>query len=174
MTKSSKMRRTGSRPPKFTLGLPSKIVDSRTSKAGKLRKAKGIQEVRVWGATSDLSDTVEPKNHRIKRVRNPWSPETIQQLVAVIVLSSPIWTEAIGWLKAWMKFRGQREFRIRVRGNELVVKGYMRTSELERIFKEFSRQLKGASRADIRVTLPKGVSRSFPRELTTKQGRKKK
>jgi hypothetical protein len=73
-----------------------------------------------------------------------------------------------------MQLREAREIGIKVQGDELVAKGYMGTSKLERIFKEFRRQIKGASRDDIRVTLPKGVSRSFPRGMTTKQGRKKK
>jgi hypothetical protein len=109
---------------------------------------------------------------RIKRVRNPCSPETIQQLVYAIVVSYPLWREAIGWLKAWMRFREAREIRIKVDGNELVVKGYMRANQLEKLFQKFQQQIRGARASHLKVTLPKGVKRTFPRELTSTQGRK--
>jgi hypothetical protein len=165
MKESSKTSRKSSpSPPKYTLGFPSKT--------DKLGKTKGLQRVRVSGGRSKVSDVVTPKRHRDVRVRNPFSPETVNQCVEIILISSPIWTQAIGWLKGWMHFREAREIKINVQGNELVVKGYMRTPQLEKLFQEFQKQIQSAKTNHLKVTLPRGVKRAFPRELTTTKRRK--
>ena len=110
---------------------------------------------------------------RIKRVRNPWAPETVQQLEYAIVVSYPVWREAIGWLKAWMRLREAREIKIAVGGNELVVKGHMRAAQLENLIQQFQKQVQESKTGRLKVTLPKGINYRFPRELTMTSRRKK-
>jgi hypothetical protein len=73
-----------------------------------------------------------------------------------------------------MRLRAAREIKIEVDDNELVVKGSMRTAQLEKLFREFQKQIRGSKTSHLKVTLPKGVKRSFPRELTDASSRRTK
>lgn len=69
--------------PVFTLGLPIKTVKSGT-------KSSGIKVVRVWGANDDDAISLRSNHTRVKRIRNPWVPNDIVQLLKFLSLSYPV------------------------------------------------------------------------------------
>jgi hypothetical protein len=77
-------------------------------------------------------------------------------------------------VKAWMQSRGAEEVTIEAQGKKLTIKGHMSPSRIEKILDEFAKRIDGSIHDDIKVSLPKGVKRSIPRELTTVRKESKK
>jgi len=69
--------------PVFTLGLPIKTIKSR-------KKSSGIKLVRVWGAKDKAPHSLRFSNTRVTRIRNPWVPNDIVQLLTYLSLSYPV------------------------------------------------------------------------------------
>src|SRR5258706_16282501 len=94
MKKKSLNTRTAHPPkmPKFTLGLPDKAVPQGTSKTRRARTKEGLVKDRVWGTGRDFSDGNPRQSQRSNRVRvrNPWEPENIVDIVTYLVLSYPV------------------------------------------------------------------------------------
>jgi len=149
--------------PVFTLGLPIKTIKSR-------KKSSGIKVVRVWGANNDAL----PPSDRVRRVRNPWVPDDVVQLLKYLLLSYPVSKRFVEIVKAWMQSRGSEEVTIEAQGRKLTIKGHMSQSRIEKILDEFAKRIDGSIHEDIKVSLPKGVKRSIPRELMTRGKESKK
>ena len=157
--------------PAFTLGLPDKMVQSGTSTTSDVGKHEGLVKVRVWNFSGDASGANPRQNQRsnLVRVRNPWRPDDIVQLLTFLLLY-PVSKRLVEIVKAWMQSRGAEEVTIEAQGKKLTIKGHMSLSRIQKILDEFAKRIHGSINDDIKVSLPKGVKRSIPRELTT--GRK--
>ena len=127
--------------------------------------------VRVWGGNDDSTASPKSKNKRVRRVRNPWVPDDIVQLLKFLSLSYPVSKAFVEIVKAWMQSRGAEEVTIEAQGKKLTIKGHMSQSRIERILDEFAKRIDGSAHDDIKVSLPKGVKRSIPRELTQAKGK---
>jgi len=108
------------------------------------------------------------------RVRNPWRPEDIVELLTFLALSYPVSKPFVDVVKAWMQSRGTEEVTIEAQGKKLTIKGHMSHSRIEKILDAFAKRIDGSIHDDIRVSPPKGVKRSIPRELTTRRKESKK
>jgi hypothetical protein len=146
--------------PVFALGLPIKTIKSRM-------KSGGIKLVRVWGFNDDAPASLRSKNTRVRRIRNPWIPNDIVQLLTFLSLSYPVSKAFVEIVKAWMQSRGAEEVTIKAQGKKLTIKGHMSQLRIKKILDEFNQRIDGFVHEDIKVTIPKGVKRSIPKELTT-------
>ncbi len=178
MKKNSLNTRTVDPPkmPKFTLGLPDKAVPQGTSKTRRARTKEGLVKVRVWGSGRDFSDA-NPRQKQPStpvRIRNPWRPDDIVQLLKFVALSYPVSKAFVDVVKAWIQSRGAEEITIEAQGRKLPIKGHMSQSRIEKILDDFAKRMDGSAPDDIKVSLPKGVKRSIPRELTTTRKESKK
>jgi len=118
-TKKGSVVRTGKSSgtaPVFTLGLPIKTIKSRT-------KSSGIKLVRVWRANDDAPASLRSNNTRVRRIRNPWVPNDIVQLLTFLSLSYPVSKAFVEIVKAWMQSRGAEEVTIEAQGKKLTIKG---------------------------------------------------
>jgi hypothetical protein len=75
-----------------------------------------MKVVRVWGGNDNSSASRKSKNKRVRRVRNPWVPDDIVQLLKFLSLSYPVSKAFVEIAKAWMQFRGAEEVAIEARG----------------------------------------------------------
>jgi len=162
--------------PKFTLDLPDKAVPQGTSKTRRARTKEGLVKVRVWGSGRDFSDANTRQKQRSTpvRIRNPWRPEDIVELLTFLALSYPVSKPFVDVVKAWMQSRGAEEVTIEAQGKKLTIRGHMSHSRIEKILDAFAKRIDGSIHDDIKVSLPKGVKRSIPRELTTTRKESKK
>jgi hypothetical protein len=154
--------------PVFTLGRAIKTTKSR-------KRPKGFQLVTLWGGENDISTSVpQIDNTRLKRIRNPWVPDDIVQLLKFLSLSYPVSKAFVESVKAWMQSRGAEEVTIEAGGKKLTIKGHMSQPRIKKILDEFAKRIDGSVHDDIKVSLPKGVKRSIPREFTTMRKESKK
>jgi hypothetical protein len=73
-----------------------------------------------------------------------------------------------------MQSRDAKEITIKAHGNEPTIKGHMSLSRIKNILDEFGKRIDGSVHADIKVSIPKGVKRSVPRDLLTRRKESKK
>jgi hypothetical protein len=160
--------RTSSRTaPVFTLRLPIKTIKSK-------KKSSGVQLTRFGGVDDDVPTSGRSNNARVRRIRNPWVPDDIVQLLKFLSLSYPVSKAFVEIVKAWMQSRGAEEVTIEAQGRKLTIKGHMSQSRIERILDEFAKRIDGSVHGEIKVSLPKGVKRSIPRTLTNMRKESKK
>jgi len=73
-----------------------------------------------------------------------------------------------------MQSRGAEEVTIEAQGKKLTIKGHMSQLRIKKILDEFTQRIDGSLYEDIKVSIPKGVKRSIPKELTTMRKESKK
>lgn len=66
-----------------------------------------------------------------------------------------------------MQSRGAEEVTIEAQGKKLTIKGHMSQLRIKKILDEFTQRIDGSLNEEIKVSIPKGVKRSIPKELTT-------
>jgi hypothetical protein len=105
---------------------------------------------------------------RVKRLRNPWTPDDIVILLKFVV-TYQAGKYLIELIKLWMEYRKAKKIEIRVGDYELKIEGHVSDKALEKKIEQFRELVKGATYDDIEVALPKGARRNIPAKLADKK-----
>ena len=173
--KISKKRASKSHSPKSAKGiLPSFPLDAakgvRNSKVSTRYKRNPEGITRVWGSAEDF----EPISYRrVPRLPNPWPPSDITTLLTIAATSASLAPFTYKFISAWIEDRKARKIRIKRGEYEVEIHGAVSEKELRRVFNQFRKLTKELDDERPRITLPRGVDRSFSLDLMTKEEEKK-
>lgn len=99
---------------------------------------------------------------RVKRLRNPWTPDDIVILLKFVV-ACQAGKYLIELIKLWMEYRKAKKIEVKMGDYELKIEGHVRDKALEKKIEQFRELIKGATYDDIEVALPKGRGETFRR-----------
>lgn len=131
----------------------------------KKQTAKKADSVVMWVPPERRRSS---RSGKIKRVRNPWTPDDI------IILVKFVCTYGAGRylyriIRLWMEDRKARKIEIKIGENELRIEGGISDKSLEKKFEQFRKLIKGVTYDEIKVAIPKGARRTIPARLTNKK-----
>jgi hypothetical protein len=128
----------------------------------------GVTAVELWVPRERKPPST--RSGKIKRIRNPWTPDDIIILVK-FVCSYQASKYLFRLIKLWMEYRNAQRIEIRAGDYELKIEGAVSDKMLEKRITQFRELISGATYDDIKVAIPKGASRKIPSKVAREKNR---